>query len=75
MNISVTLRNALHQAKDRASDFAGKHSDSIGSALDKATARADKATKGRYSQRIISSRDKARHALDKAVERHPHHPV
>jgi hypothetical protein len=63
MGLSDSLKGALGQAKDKATEFAGKHNSSIDSGLDKVGALADKATKGKYSDRINTSRDKAKEAL------------
>ena len=72
MNIQETLRKALHEATDRASDFTDRHSGSIGSALDKAGAKVDKLTKYRYSHRIVSGRDKAKSAVGGFARHHRH---
>ncbi|QMU78746.1 antitoxin [Streptacidiphilus sp. PB12-B1b] len=64
MGISDSLKDALGQAKDKATELAGKHSSTIDSGLDKVGEMADKATKGKYSDQILSGRDKAKHALD-----------
>jgi|GEM_PF-1569629 len=63
MGFSDSLKSALDQAKEKALDFADQHSDQIGAALDKVGDTADKATKGKYTDRIGTGRDKAKAAL------------
>jgi hypothetical protein len=72
MNIQGTLRKALHEAKDRASDFTDRHSEAIGSALDKAGVKVDKLTKFRYSDRITTGREKAKSAVGGFARHHRH---
>ncbi|MFC1414829.1 antitoxin [Streptacidiphilus sp. N1-12] len=69
MGLSDTLKGALDQAKEKATELAGKHSASIDSGLDKVGEMADKATKGKYSDKIHSGRDKAKETLDHIAEK------
>jgi hypothetical protein len=64
MGIADNLKDALGQAKDKATELAGKHSSTIDSGLDKVGEMADKATKGKYSDQIHSGRDKAKQAFE-----------
>ena len=64
MGLSDSLKGALGQAKEKAGEFAGKHNSSIDSGLDKVGAMADRATKGKYHDRIATNRDKAKEAVD-----------
>ena len=64
MGLSDTLKGALGQAKEKATELAGKHNSTIDSGLDKVGEMADKATKGKYSDKINMGRDKAKHAVD-----------
>ena len=64
MGLADNLKDALGQAKDKATEFAGKHNSTIGSGLDKVGEMADKATKGKYSEQIHTGRDKAKQQLD-----------
>jgi hypothetical protein len=65
MGLSDTLKGALGQAKEKATEFAEKHNSTIDSGLDKVGEMADKATKHKYSDKITTGRDKAKEALDK----------
>ena len=69
MGLADNLKDALGQAKDKATELAGKHSATIDSGLDKVGEMADKATKGKYSDQIHSGRDKAKHALDNFADK------
>lgn len=69
MSLSDNLKSALGQAKEKATELAGKHNSSIESGLDKAGAMADKATKGKYSGQINSGRDKAKEAIHKVADK------
>ncbi|WP_042393984.1 antitoxin [Streptacidiphilus carbonis] len=71
MGLSDTLKGALGQAKEKATEFAEKHNSTIDSGLDKVGEMADKATKGKYSDKIHTGRDKAKEALDKVGQEHP----
>ena len=64
MGLADNLKDALGQAKDKATEFAGKHNSTIGSGVDKVGEMADKATKGKYSDQIHSAGDKAKQQLD-----------
>ena len=64
MGLSDSLKDALGQAKEKATEFTGKHQSTIGSGLDKVGDLADKATKGKYSDQIHSAGDKAKKSLD-----------
>ncbi|MEZ0089667.1 antitoxin [Streptacidiphilus sp. EB129] len=72
MSVSDSLKGALDHAKEKATDFAGKHSAAIDSGLDKVGELADKATKGKYSDKINTGRDKAKEALEHVGgDKHP----
>jgi MT0933-like antitoxin protein len=64
MGLSDSLKDALGQAKEKATELAGKHQSTIGSGVDKVGDLADKATKGKYSDQIHSAGDKAKKSLD-----------
>ncbi|MHA6763223.1 antitoxin [Streptacidiphilus sp. PAMC 29251] len=69
MGLSDSLKGALDQAKEKATELAGKHNSTIDSGLDKVGDLADKATKGKYSDKIHSGRDKAKESLDHLAEK------
>ena len=52
-------------AATKAKDFAGEHTEQVKGAIDKVEGFADKATKGKYTQKIESVGDKAGSAVDK----------
>ena len=64
MGLSDSLKGALDQAKEKAGEFAGKHNAGIDHGLDKVGELADKATMGKYSEKISSGRDKAKERID-----------
>ena len=70
MGLSDSLKGALDQAKEKATELAGKHNSTIDSGLDKVGDLADKATKGKYSDKIHSGRDKAKDAVDGIAAKH-----
>jgi hypothetical protein len=53
------------EAADKAKDFAGEHTDQMKGAIDKAGGLADKATKGKFSDKIEKVGGKASGAVDK----------
>jgi len=71
MGLSDSLKDALGQAKEKATEFAGKHNSAIDSGLDKVGEMADKATKGKYSDQIHNAGDKAKKTLDGLVQDKP----
>jgi hypothetical protein len=74
MGLSDSLKDALGQAKDKATELAGKHNATIDSGLDKVGEMADKATKGKYSDQIQAGRDKAKQTLDHLAADRPADP-
>jgi hypothetical protein len=64
MGLSDTLKGALDQAKEKASELADKHNAGIDHGLDKVGELADRATKGKYSDKIHSGRDRAKERVD-----------
>ena len=71
MGLSDSLKDALGQAKDKTTEFAGKHQSTIDSGIDKVGDLADKATKGKYSDQIHTAGDKAKHTLDHLGQEKP----
>jgi len=71
MGLSDSLKDALGQAKDKATEFAGKHQSTIDSGVDKVGELADKATKGKYSDQIHNAGDKAKKTLDSLGQEKP----
>ena len=51
--------------KDKAVDLAKEHDDKIDQGIDKAAAAADKATKGKYTEKIDGAAEKAKDAYEK----------
>ncbi|MFC1419885.1 antitoxin [Streptacidiphilus cavernicola] len=70
MGLSDSLKGALDQAKEKAGELAGKHNAHIDQGLDKVGEFADKATKGKYSDKINSGRDKAKERIDDIAAAH-----
>lgn len=64
MGLSDSLKGALDQAKEKATELAGKHNSTIDTGLDKVGEFADKATKGKYHDTINANRDKAKEKVD-----------
>ena len=50
--------------KDKAIDFAKEHDDQIDQGIDKAADAADKATKGKYADKIDGAAEKAKDAYE-----------
>jgi hypothetical protein len=71
MGLSDSLKGALGQAKEKATELAGKHNATIDSGLDKV---GEMATKGKYSDQIHSGRDKAKQTLDNLAADRPDGP-
>jgi hypothetical protein len=75
MGLSDSLKGALDQAKEKATELADKHNSTIDSGLDKVGEFADKATKGKYSDKIHTGRDKAKDAVDGMAAKHHTDPA
>ncbi len=51
--------------KDKAVDLAKQHDDKLDKGIDKASDLADKATKGKYTEKIDNAAEKAKDAYEK----------
>jgi hypothetical protein len=60
-----TGKERAQEAASKAKDFAADHTDQVKGAIDKAEGLADKATKGKYSDKIEKAGGKAGAAVDK----------
>ena len=69
MGLTDSLKGALTQAKDKATEYARTHNSQIGAGLDKVGQMADKATKGKYHDQINTGTDKAKEAVTKFNEK------
>ncbi|MFD7609794.1 antitoxin [Streptomyces sp. NPDC059828] len=72
MGILDTLKAKLAPAKDKVSDFAHQHEDKIDKlehGLEKAAAKVDHRTKGKYHDKIESGTGKAKEALDRLAHK------
>ncbi len=58
-------RDAAQGAAVKAKTFAAEHTDQVKGAIDKAEGLADKATKGKYTDKIEKAGSKADEAVDK----------
>ncbi|MFE7778822.1 antitoxin [Streptomyces sp. NPDC057445] len=72
MGMLDTLKAKLAPAREKVSDFAHHHEDRIHKiehGLDKAAAKVDHRTKGKYSDKIQSGTGKAKEALDRLAHK------
>lgn len=69
MGILDTLKTKLAPARHKVSDFAQQHGDQFDHGIDRAARMVDRTTKGRYSNKIESGTDKAKHAYDRFSHR------
>ncbi|MFD5429801.1 antitoxin [Streptomyces sp. NPDC127084] len=75
MGILDTLKTKLAPAKDKVSDFAHHHEDKIDKlehGLEKAAAKVDHRTKGKYHDKITSGTGRAKEALDRLAHKEGH---
>ncbi|MFJ9776501.1 antitoxin [Kitasatospora sp. NPDC101157] len=63
MGLMDNLKGKAEELKEKASELAGKHSDQIDQFVDKAGGAIDKATKGKYSEKIEHGTGKAKDAV------------
>ncbi|MGI9084113.1 MAG: antitoxin [Aeromicrobium sp.] len=57
--------------KDKAIDLAKQHDDKLDQGIDKASDLADKATKGKYTDKIDNAAEKAKDAYEKPQDTPP----
>ncbi len=64
-------KDFVTKAKAAATKAVDQHGPKIASAIDKGAAAVDKQTKGKYSDKIVSGREKAKGALDSLDKNKP----
>jgi hypothetical protein len=64
----VNFRN-LGQLADKAKTLAGQHNSKIDQAIDKGVQAADKATKGKYGDKLSTNAEKLKGAVDKVADK------
>lgn len=62
------LKKKAPELKDKAADLAASQNAKIDQGIDKAAELANKATKGKFDEKIDSAADKAKDAADKLAE-------
>jgi MT0933-like antitoxin protein len=67
------VERAAHQAKDKAAEYADDHRDQVREALDKAGAKIDERTEGKYSDRISKAKVSVLQGVEKLAEQRPDH--
>ncbi len=63
MGMLDNLRGKAEELKDKAGELAAKHGDQIDQVVDKAGGALDKATKGKYSEKIEHGAGRAKDAV------------
>ncbi|MET9778084.1 antitoxin [Streptomyces sp. NPDC006367] len=69
MGLLDDVKARLGPAKDKVSDLARQHGDTIDRGLDKVARTVDERTKGKYSDRIRKGTGKARDAVDRLAHK------
>lgn len=69
MGVMDNLKGMAEELKDKASHLAGQHAEKIDEVVDKAGDAIDKVTKGKYSEKIATGTEKAKHAVDGFAEK------
>ena len=64
-----------HEAKDKAAGYADDNRGKIREGLDKAGAKIDERTEGRYSDKVAKAKDKVTEGVDKLAEQRPGGPT
>ncbi|MFE1322020.1 antitoxin [Kitasatospora phosalacinea] len=64
MGLMDNLKGKAEELKGKASELAGKHGDKIDSMVDKTGEAIDKATKHKYSDKIVKGTSATKHARD-----------
>lgn len=71
MSFLDKLRRRAPELKQRAGEMARDHGDKIDQGIDKAAGYADRATKGKYSDKIDGAAGKAKDAADRLGDEGP----
>ncbi|MER5915962.1 antitoxin [Streptomyces sp. NPDC001982] len=69
MGLMDNVKAKLAPAKDKVSDLAQQHGGKITHGIDKAAKAVDEKTKGKYSEKIHTGTDKAKHAMDRLAHK------
>ena len=69
MGLLDNLKSKLGPARDKVTDFAQQHEEKVGHGIEKAAKMVDEKTKGKYSDKIHTGTDKAKHAVERLA--HP----
>lgn len=69
MGLLDKFRGRTDALKDKAGDIAHDHGDKIGEGLDKAGGAVNKATRGRFEDKIDKATGKAKEGVDKLGEK------
>ncbi|MCX4446424.1 antitoxin [Streptomyces sp. NPDC058369] len=69
MGFMDNVKAKLAPAKEKVSDLAQQHGDKIDQGLEKAARTVDEKTKGKYSDKIVTGRQKAKDAVDKLAHK------
>ncbi|MET9181274.1 antitoxin [Kitasatospora aureofaciens] len=64
MGLMDNLKGRAEELKEKAGELAGRHSDQIEQIVDRAGGAIDKATKGKYSERIEHGAGRAKDAVE-----------
>ncbi|GAA1264278.1 hypothetical protein GCM10009665_62120 [Kitasatospora nipponensis] len=69
MGLMDNLKGKAEELKEKAGQLAGQHNEKIDDLVDKAGEALDKATKGKYSDKIATGTEKAKGAVDGFAEK------
>jgi hypothetical protein len=72
MGLKENLKVKAGEFREKATEFAGRHSGRIDQGLDKIGRAVDKATKHKYSQRVTEGTRKAKKVVDDMAARRGH---
>ncbi len=70
MGLFDKVRKHAPELKNRATELASTHHDTIDGAIDKASQAASRATKGKYDARIAGAAGKAKDGVDRLGQQH-----
>jgi uncharacterized protein YjbJ (UPF0337 family) len=73
--LAAEVDKVAHEAKDKAAGYADDNRGKIREGLDKAGAKIDERTEGRYSDKVAKAKDKVSEGVDKLAEQRPGGPT
>jgi hypothetical protein len=72
--VAAEVDKVAHEVKDKAATYADENRDKVASGLDKAGAKLDERTEGKYADKIVKAKAQVAKGVDKLAEQRPGGP-